>query len=104
VPPAGEHRYLASLPTRRSSDLRQRHAVPDFEIFDYPGQYLTPDEGERYSRLRIEALHAEYQLSQAATNVRELAPGWTFKLEHHRSEEHTSELQSRENLVCRLLL
>src|SRR5690606_41136690 len=25
-------------------------------------------------------------------------------LEEHRSEEHTSELQSRENLVCRLLL
>src|SRR5690606_39346091 len=24
--------------------------------------------------------------------------------ERHRSEEHTSELQSRENLVCRLLL
>src|SRR5690606_41561162 len=27
------------------------------------------------------------------------APGWA-----NRSEEHTSELQSRENLVCRLLL
>src|SRR5690606_41459846 len=26
------------------------------------------------------------------------------KLHHPRSEEHTSELQSRENLVCRLLL
>src|SRR5207302_10920187 len=26
------------------------------------------------------------------------------RLEHRRSEEHTSELQSRENLVCRLLL
>src|SRR5690606_40738554 len=25
-------------------------------------------------------------------------------LRHHRSEEHTSELQSRENRVCRLLL
>src|SRR5690606_41229058 len=25
-------------------------------------------------------------------------------VQHHRSEEHTSELQSRENLVCRLLL
>src|SRR5215475_15032120 len=25
-------------------------------------------------------------------------------LDDHRSEEHTSELQSRENLVCRLLL
>src|SRR5690606_42143138 len=28
---------------------------------------------------------------------------WNFGL-HPRSEEHTSELQSRENLVCRLLL
>src|SRR5690606_881081 len=27
-----------------------------------------------------------------------------FKMEQRRSEEHTSELQSRENLVCRLLL
>src|SRR6266511_5363326 len=27
-----------------------------------------------------------------------------FLRHHHRSEEHTSELQSRENLVCRLLL
>src|SRR5690606_41258706 len=25
-------------------------------------------------------------------------------IEHYRSEEHTSELQSRENIVCRLLL
>src|SRR5690606_42059830 len=36
----------------------------------------------------------------------ELAPGLHY-LERHpglRSEEHTSELQSRENLVCRLLL
>src|SRR5436309_5039103 len=34
-------------------------------------------------------------------------PGTGFvvhALEHDRSEEHTSELQSRENLVCRLLL
>src|SRR5690606_39306627 len=37
-------------------------------------------------------------------------PAWTFpfhrinKFNSARSEEHTSELQSRENLVCRLLL
>src|SRR5690606_11636340 len=28
----------------------------------------------------------------------------TWLVSEHRSEEHTSELQSRENLVCRLLL
>src|SRR5690606_39709181 len=33
-------------------------------------------------------------------------PGWlyAYALPSDRSEEHTSELQSRENLVCRLLL
>src|SRR5690606_41984414 len=35
----------------------------------------------------------------------EFAPEHTEQiLKLHRSEEHTSELQSRENLVCRLLL
>src|SRR2546429_1390003 len=34
-----------------------------------------------------------------------LGPGPTTRLRaHHRSEEHTSELQSRLHLVCRLLL
>src|SRR5690606_40000487 len=33
-----------------------------------------------------------------------LAPAGQCRPSHHRSEEHTSELQSRENLVCRLLL
>src|SRR5215475_10017468 len=31
-------------------------------------------------------------------------PAFLFRTEFDRSEEHTSELQSRENLVCRLLL
>src|SRR5688572_32032458 len=31
-------------------------------------------------------------------------PGERCSSEHHRSEEHTSELQSQSNLVCRLLL
>src|SRR5690606_41989237 len=35
---------------------------------------------------------------------RRLPPRPARQLPHPRSEEHTSELQSRENLVCRLLL
>src|SRR5690606_40935677 len=35
---------------------------------------------------------------------RHLAAGLGYALRADRSEEHTSELQSRENLVCRLLL
>src|SRR5258707_4229018 len=33
-----------------------------------------------------------------------VTPGWTKSPGRMRSEEHTSELQSRQNLVCRLLL
>src|SRR5436309_8622524 len=41
----------------------------------------------------------------ARTGARHLADaGPTFAEGGQRSEEHTSELQSRENLVCRLLL
>src|SRR5438105_9536440 len=32
------------------------------------------------------------------------ARSWDFRRHAHRSEEHTSELQSRVDLVCRLLL
>src|SRR2546427_6340709 len=35
---------------------------------------------------------------------RSLASGETFRAMRSRSEEHTSELQSQSNLVCRLLL
>src|SRR5690606_41580257 len=81
-------RDLHSFPTRRSSDLGQQFAVS-------------------LPRLATVALGGGVSM------------GWSWDLTRHvnvafsgglrrmgviRSEEHTSELQSRENLVCRLLL
>src|SRR3712207_7398589 len=52
-----------------------------------------------------------FQLSTHASRVRHIAPAdfragshLRLLLEQMRSEEHTSELQSRQYLVCRLLL
>src|SRR5690606_41588116 len=45
--------------------------------------------------------HARHRIAQLGDVVRYLVAG---QLAAFRSEEHTSELQSRENLVCRLLL
>src|SRR5207302_8121182 len=39
----------------------------------------------------------------AALSHPHIIPIYAVKESEHRSEEHTSELQSRENLVCRLL-
>src|SRR3712207_8978060 len=40
----------------------------------------------------------------ASTASRSASAGWTIRCSSPRSEEHTSELQSRQYLVCRLLL
>src|SRR2546426_8128789 len=62
---------------------------------------------------RVERLHAPHGAPPAAIRgrVRDDAqqprperPAWVVLLQLQRSEEHTSELQSPCNLVCRLLL
>src|SRR5690606_42156954 len=95
----GDHRLLHSFPTRRSSDLPADTACS----FDAEGWLRTGDiarvdaEGYLYLCGRADevAIIAGYKV-------------WPREVEDcllaHRSEEHTSELQSRENLVCRLLL
>src|SRR5690606_42110426 len=74
-------RELPSFPTRRSSDLRG-HAV-----------------GEQQTTLRIHGPEIRHRTLHHLHSMRISGP-WM----RSRSEEHTSELQSREKLVCRLLL
>src|SRR5690606_40226705 len=80
-----------SFPTRRSSDLRTRADLPlltkvsvtttDPSIGTLDVQWIGPD--------------------PASLDTMAFPGPYRYEL---RSEEHTSELQSRENLVCRLLL
>src|SRR5439155_26846390 len=87
---------LHSFPTRRSSDLYRKH-VQHESPKNFQLDLFTPDDG-----------HFEYYA--VATNMALSLPalydfigGEQIELEI-RSEEHTSELQSRGHLVCRLLL
>src|SRR5690606_42087414 len=56
----------------------------------------------------IVELDSSFYAVQPERNIRkwinETPEGFQFVVKAYRSEEHTSELQSRENLVCRLLL
>src|SRR5690606_41389553 len=87
----GVHRDPHSFPTRRSSDLNlPRNLQVEFreEI-----QRITDEEGVELPSKRIHEHFMERYVEQSAA-----------RLKFVRSVEHTSELQSRENLVCRLLL
>src|SRR5207247_7178904 len=88
-----DHRALHSFPTRRSSDLVVGKA------HDRAAAGLL-EEREGRAAERHERIGADFDggLEAVAANLVE-AP-----LEVVRSEEHTSELQSRVDLVCRLLL
>src|SRR5690606_42143057 len=78
----GDHLYLHSFPTRRSSDL----------IRFFNSLFIRPLIFHSTTNLIfIQLIAFSYSIN-------------SFFLISYRSEEHTSELQSRENLVCRLLL
>src|SRR5690606_40659422 len=79
-----------SFPTRRSSDLSSGHRLISFDCFrpHATSSLAVGRDGGRTMRTII-AISSLALLGACAKA---------------RSEEHTSELQSRENLVCRLLL
>src|SRR5687768_18306863 len=88
----GDHRDLHSFPTRRSSDL-------------YHMQIMQGDlvEGLRSNldivgHVQVSSLPGRHEPQYGEVNF-----AYVFD-EVDRSEEHTSELQSRLHLVCRLLL
>src|SRR5699024_12695331 len=74
---SGAHRDLHSFPTRRSSDLHCR---------------------ARASRA------GSWRSGPTAASSTSPSPPRLWSMRRARSEEHTSELQSRFDLVCRLLL
>src|SRR5204862_7247743 len=92
----GHHRSLPSFPTRRSSDLLVNLGAA-IDVVRLRREQLLQDvrcaiSFERPNFHFAEALAAELRLAAERQGA------------VRRSEEHTSELQSRRDLVCRLLL
>src|SRR5207249_12092344 len=91
-------RALHSFPTRRSSDLHldgdqeQIRPAPAARVGRARG---GPAPGPGAAATRVQALQGPLRPAGGPRRRAQSAP---------RSEEHTSELQSRFDLVCRLLL
>src|SRR5437773_11941442 len=81
------HRDLHSFPTRRSSDLTTRFGEPR-------NLAIQISDNGKVGSIVYEV--PDISLVEGKKDVRNLV--------NNRSEEHTSELQSHHDLVCRLLL
>src|SRR5690606_41267919 len=94
---------LHSFPTRRSSDLLNPADAPTANNLA-----LLLKQQNRFSEaagVLATALSASPDVADLHYNLAVISELYLLDLPSAlRSEEHTSELQSRENLVCRLLL
>src|SRR5207248_7836441 len=97
---AGAPRVPHSFPTRRSSDLADTRATgASWAAVAWVGR------SRRAARVTCGCLPGVRQgRRRAATTPRTTMVGYAARGRGHRSEEHTSELQSPYDLVCRLLL
>ena len=86
-------------PLLAQAAARRRHALGDLEVFDYPGRYQKADQGERYSKLRLEELQARTRLYHGESSVHTLAAGQLFSLQnHYRPEANQQYLLTRVNM------
>src|SRR5207302_10226418 len=100
----GAHLLLHPFPTRRSSDLPSALVVrttdtPVWTLVSvtFASRTIPPDASRT-----VPTTEAVSNCADARGIPKTSTPSRQSRLA--RSEEHTSELQSRENLVCRLLL
>jgi len=77
-----------------NSAIARSHSVADYEIYDYPGEYVESDHGDNYAKLRIEELHTQYEQTQAQSDARGISAGSLFTLSEYPRED-----QNREYLI-----
>ncbi|MGE8577735.1 MAG: type VI secretion system tip protein TssI/VgrG, partial [Burkholderia contaminans] len=98
----GRHQTTDYDYTKPRADLSSQKVDPrghdhdGFASFEWPGGYRDDAPGAHYSRVRLEEQQAEHERASADTDVRGVAPGYLFTLEHCPRAD-----QNREYLIVR---
>ncbi|VWB28592.1 Rhs element Vgr protein [Burkholderia lata] len=98
----GRHQTTDYDYTKPRADLSSQKVDPrghdhdSFASFEWPGGYRDDAPGAHYSRVRLEEQQAEHERANADTDVRGVAPGYLFTLEHCPRAD-----QNREYLIVR---
>ncbi|VWC68083.1 type VI secretion system Vgr family protein [Burkholderia contaminans] len=98
----GKHQTTDYDYTKPRADLSSQKVDPrghdhdSFASFEWPGGYRDDAPGAHYSRVRLEEQQAEHERANADTDVRGVAPGYLFTLEHCPRAD-----QNREYLIVR---
>jgi type VI secretion system secreted protein VgrG len=72
-----------SVELKTSKVLPRGYKPSDFEVYDYPGEYVQKPDGEQYAAVRIDELGSQFQIARGLTNARGLTVGSILTLEDH---------------------
>src|SRR5206468_13107332 len=98
------HPVPPSFPTRRSSDLFASSPIRCRNpLNDWLPVYASPPTRFASRITSVQYRHDWCGTIANPTAIVASSPSTALRNARHRSEEHTSELQSRSDLVCRLL-
>ena len=83
-----------SVDLKTQKVLARKYTPSNYEIFDYPGEYLQKADGEQYALIRIDEYGSQFETATAVTNARGIAVGALFTLDACPRAD-----QNREHLV-----
>jgi type VI secretion system secreted protein VgrG len=70
-----------SVDLKTQKVLTRGYTPSNYEVFDYPGEYLQKADGEQYASVRIDELGTQFETANAVTNARGVAVGALFTLD-----------------------
>jgi type VI secretion system secreted protein VgrG len=76
------------------SGMSRSHAHANYELYDYPGEYLDTRDGEAYAQVRMQELQADRETIDGMGSAAGLCVGHLFSLVRHPRSD-----QNREHLV-----
>jgi len=79
---------------RKVLSMPKSHAMAQFEMYDYPGEYTEPKDGDNYTKIRLDELLAQHKMVRAEGVARGLASGCLFTLTNSGNQD-----QDRQYLV-----
>ncbi len=76
---------------KASGSEEQGSSENSYEIYDYPGDYTSANDGTEYAKKRIEELQAQYKVAIANSDSRGICTGYLFGLSNHPIADQNQE-------------
>ena len=80
-----------SVELKTNKTLPRGYSPSDYEVYDYPGDYIQTADGKQYAAVRIDELGAQYQTAHGTTNARGLSVGALVTLQDHPRDDQNAE-------------